>query len=326
MWIVRDPIPGCVHHVIARFIDRDFLIPDDAAREHYLWLLARAMRESDWRCLAYAIMSSHIHLAMLAGPNPAERWLRRVHPPFAAWTNKRLERIGPVFAGSPAIWVVRPENELRLVAYLHNNPVRGGVVARARESTWTSHRVYLGLAASSCVDAAGALARFGVTADDIDGIVDEAIGYKPVHDRVETVRRAARKRGAIEVATPIREDTVVPLVARPFAHFRPDPARLVEVVAEVTGVSAALLRSRERGRPVVAARALAVQCGRAAGLTISAVAAALGISAQRGSVLGLRALSRMEHLQAEVIQKQVVGELEAALLKKRKGSYPNGAQ
>jgi hypothetical protein len=325
MWIVRDPIPGCVHHVIARFIDRDFLIPDDAAREHYLWLLGRAMRESDWRCLAYAIMSSHIHLAMLAGPNPAERWMRRVHPPFAAWTNKRLERIGPMFAGSPAIWVVRRENELRLVAYLHNNPVRAGVVTRARESTWTSHRIYLGLKASSCVDAASALARFGVTADELDGIVDQNIGYKPVHQPIDPVRRAARKRGAIEVATPMCEDTVVPLVARPFAHFRPDPAWLVEVVAEVTDISAALLRSRDRSHAVIAARALAVQCGRAAGLTISEVAAAIGISAQRGSVLGLRALTPQERLLAEVIQGRVTSELAAALLKNRKGSYLNGA-
>src|SRR5215468_9860994 len=124
MWIVRDTVPTAVPHVIARFIDRDFLIPDDEARARYLWLLGRAMQESDWRCLAFAIMSSHVHLAMIAGVTAAERWLRRVHPPFALWTNKRHGRIGPVFSGSPQIWVVRPENERAIVSYLHNNPVR----------------------------------------------------------------------------------------------------------------------------------------------------------------------------------------------------------
>ena len=34
---------------------------------------------------------------------------------------------------------------LELVRYVHNNPVRAGVVADAADSVWSSHREYLGL-------------------------------------------------------------------------------------------------------------------------------------------------------------------------------------
>jgi hypothetical protein len=31
-----------------------------------------------------------------------------------------------------------------VIAYIHNNPVRAGVVAKASDSSWTSHRAYVG--------------------------------------------------------------------------------------------------------------------------------------------------------------------------------------
>jgi putative transposase len=34
---------------------------------------------------------------------------------------------------------------MELIRYVHNNPVRAGVVQRASESGWSSHRIYLGL-------------------------------------------------------------------------------------------------------------------------------------------------------------------------------------
>jgi hypothetical protein len=36
---------------------------------------------------------------------------------------------------------------MELIRYVHNNPVRAGLVERASESGWSSHRAYLGLEA-----------------------------------------------------------------------------------------------------------------------------------------------------------------------------------
>jgi hypothetical protein len=36
---------------------------------------------------------------------------------------------------------------MELIRYVHNNPVRAGLAARASESSWSSHRAYLGLEA-----------------------------------------------------------------------------------------------------------------------------------------------------------------------------------
>ena len=319
MRIVRLPVEGAVHHIIVRFIDRDFLVNDEASRERYLQLLGRAMSESDWRCLAFAIMSNHIHLAMLAGETPAERWSRRVHPPFASWINGRLERIGPMLADTH-MWTVRSENVRRLVAYIHNNPVRARLVAHARESSWTSHRAYLGLMQFSWLDTQFGLDMLRLTPDEFDAYVDENVGYEPKPGALDGIHRAARRRGGIELATPVEsESPEVPLVARRFAHIRPDPRRVLELVAEIIGVSVARMRSRERDPASIDARALAIQCGRALGLSISSMTSALGISVQRGTELARRTLPGSVASGAAVVCSRIEGEL-LRILTNQKGS------
>ena len=109
------------------------------------------------------------------------------------------------------------------------------------------------------------------------------------------VRRLVRRRGAINVATPIAgTHPVVPLVARPFATIRPDPRLLVQLVSDATHVPVATLSGRHRSASISAARRIAFHCGRAVGLATSDIAAVLGISRQRGSTIGLTALDANE--------------------------------
>ncbi len=253
MRIARLNVPGIVHHLIWRFVDRDWYFTDDVERARYRDWLGRALRDSDWRCLAYALMSNHIHVALVAGNEPLARWSRRVNAPFAVWMNERRQRLGPLFADRARDFVVAPGRTAMLLAYIHNNPVRGGVVGVPADSKWTSHRAYLGLEAAPPwlhVDDGLARASFD-TGSDFDAYVrGEARDIKPADLRA--IAHAARKRGAIHVATP--GEVAVPLVARPFARLRPNPSRVVELVCAFAGVATEEVQSRRRNPTLLAAR------------------------------------------------------------------------
>ena len=60
------------------------------------------------------------------------------------WINERRARIGAVFVRGPTCVGYQPEGVARLIAYIHRNPVRAGIVARASDSSWTSHAAYIG--------------------------------------------------------------------------------------------------------------------------------------------------------------------------------------
>jgi hypothetical protein len=285
MRIARQQTPGVVHHVISRFVDRTWLLSDDLQRDRYLHLLGRALRRSDWRCLAYALMSNHLHFAVVAGAEPMDSWTKRVNSPFANWMNARHGRLGPVFADRPAAFAMRPRAEGSLIAYIHNNPVRAGVVARARDCTWTSHPSYVGAAlAPDWLHIDEGLARCGVTASEFDAWVAGDTTTREALN-LAAVNRAARTYGALYVATPTIEPTEVPLVARPFARIRPDPREVLRGVEQVTGIPVSAFASRRKEPPLVEARRVAVHAGKRLGLTGSDMAAALGIGRQTAARL-----------------------------------------
>ncbi len=137
---LRVTRPNTVYHLISRFVAREWFIKTDHDRQIYLQLLGRAPAATDWRCFSYAVMSSHIHLGLLSGEMPLVDWLRDAHSPFAEWINDRRDRIGAVFTRGPNLKEVREDGVGRVIAYIHRNPVRAGVVAAPRDSDWTSQR------------------------------------------------------------------------------------------------------------------------------------------------------------------------------------------
>lgn len=285
--------PGDVYHLISRFVDRDWFIADQFERARYLRLLGIAISESDWTCLAYAVMSNHIHLVVEAGTDRLGDWVRKVHAPFAMWMNAKRDRIGNLFCRGPKDFCIRPENIARTTAYVHNNPVRAKVVAGAKNSTWTSHRAYCGLAVPPpwlSVTRGLQLCGFNAPAR-FDEFVSSSL-FKQRDPDLRAIRRELLPRGAIETGSPTDGDRIsVPLIARPWAVIRPDPRRLLSVVADIAGIPAAQVSSRRKLPPLVEARKVTVRAGLELGLTGADIAAVVGITQQAASKLSKAALT-----------------------------------
>jgi hypothetical protein len=303
--IARLTTPGALHHVISRFVDRDWLVSSDHERAFYLGLLGRALQTSDWRCLAYCLMSNHIHLAMVAGRQELQSWAKKVNSPFAIWLNDQRGRLGPVYADRPSTYRVPGGREPELLAYIHNNPVRARVVATARDSTWSSHRAYLGLEARPpWLHVGEGLQRAACPADPdrFDGFVNGLRDARPAFPDLGVARSAARRHGPFEIATPTLSDSVeVPIVSRTFAPQRPPVTAIVEAVASQLGVSAiAMSRPHARG-DVASGKRIVVHAAVALGIAISDAATAVNVSRQRGSAVAKQALSRDERAVANEI-------------------------
>jgi REP element-mobilizing transposase RayT len=170
-----------VFHVVSRFAREEWCLDRAGAREAYLALLGRAASKTDAKVLAYCLMSSHVHLVVVQGEASLERLTKSVHTGFATWVHRRSrsrKAQGPVFAGRPRMVLVQRERYLlELIRYVHNNPVRAGLVRHARQSSWSSHRAYLGTEeAPDWLHVGYALKRFGGdarrAAAELDAFVD----------------------------------------------------------------------------------------------------------------------------------------------------------
>lgn len=177
----RVSLAGGVFHVVSRFERGQWWLEREGARHAYLELVRRIAASDDAQVLAYCLMSSHVHLVLVQGVAPLSRFMKSVHTGFAAWAHRSVGRSkaqGAVFAGRPKMVLVERDTYLlELVRYVHNNPVRAGVVRHARNSAWSSHRAYIGKAeAPQWLRVGYVLGRFGSgarAADRFDAFVDE---------------------------------------------------------------------------------------------------------------------------------------------------------
>jgi hypothetical protein len=276
----RRVAPGSVQHLISRFVNREFLLDAEGARDEYLRRVAAAIGRSDWRPLAFALMSSHVHWVLEAGELPSCSFVKPLHCGFAGWLNRTQGRLGPVFADRHRTLTFVGGTAAPLISYVHNNPVRAGLVRDASKSAWTSHRAYLGVEpAPPWLDVKRGLALAGFSDTRagrraFDGVVSaqrrEVRCSLMSGDGMPQHRARARldAQAPVEVGTPTvavkagRRTMVVPTIVPADCHMRRNAksttASVISAVARAVGISTGALRSSRRVSDVVSGRRLAL--------------------------------------------------------------------
>lgn len=287
----RLNVVGGVFHLVSRFARDEWRLDVAGARQAYLAYLGEAAATGGVEVLAYCLMSNHVHLVVVQGERPLERFTKSLHAGFAAWSHGQArgrKAQGPVFADRPrAVLVDKDAYLLELVRYIHNNPVRAGVSRFARSSEWSSHQAYIGkVDAPEWLRMGYVLERFGRdkrrAAERFDAFVDE--GRKQVrrpdlsgaHDSGEAaaVRRALGNGhrisdgvvGTDAFVTRVLADVERVKVAlstrgserRVGAVGRPSVRTLIDAVLAQLEVDARDLTIHPRSRKCAAAKRLAI--------------------------------------------------------------------
>ena len=158
----RLEFSGAVYHVIARGNEQRDVFRDDSDRELYLQRLARYQARFRFRLYAYCLMTNHIHLALETETEPLSRIVLALHSSYAQAFNQRHERVGHLFQGRyKAFLVQKTAYLLALIRYIHENPVKAGLVHRASDYHWSSDRFYRGKMAPDWLDPSGLLQLLG---------------------------------------------------------------------------------------------------------------------------------------------------------------------
>jgi REP element-mobilizing transposase RayT len=98
---------------------------------------ARELRYYDLH--AFVVMANHVHLLALPRVAPS-RFLQTLKGYTAREANRLLKRTGKPFWQTESYdhWVRNRNDGERIKAYIENNPVRAGLVARAEDYPWSS--------------------------------------------------------------------------------------------------------------------------------------------------------------------------------------------
>jgi putative transposase len=133
--------PAGVYHVTARGVARSPIFSDEDDRREYLALLAQAVERWRWDVHVFCLMPNHVHCVVETTRAALSAGMHRLHGEYAEGFNTKRGRWGHVFGDRFAAWLPTDEEHLRNTCrYVLLNPVRAGLVDRARDWPWSHSR------------------------------------------------------------------------------------------------------------------------------------------------------------------------------------------
>ena len=129
-----------VYHVWNRAAGRLRLFKKDADYEAFGRVLVEAYRRHPIRVLDWCLMPNHWHFVVYPAADGEVtrffRWLTHTHA-MRAVTHRRAMGMGPMYQGRfKSLPVQRDEHLSTLLRYVQRNPLRAGLVRRARDWRW----------------------------------------------------------------------------------------------------------------------------------------------------------------------------------------------
>ena len=166
----RIDVPGHLYHVIARGIERGKIFVDDDDYADFLSRLGKKLDKTGSKCYAFSLLPNHVHLLVLRGTRPLAELMRRLLTGYAVRFNRKQKRAGHLFQNRyKAILCQMDSYFLELVAYIHLNPLRAGVVKDLNELSryrWGGHSVIMRQREASFLAKEEVLRQFG---NDVKG-------------------------------------------------------------------------------------------------------------------------------------------------------------
>jgi len=139
----RLDTPGTLHHVMVRGIEGKNIVTDDEDRGFFVSRIGTVSVATGTKIYAWALMSNHAHILLRSGASGLSTFMSKLLTGYAFFYNRRYQRHGYVFQNRYKSIVCEEETYfLRLVSYIHLNPLRAGLVRSVEELEryrWSGH-------------------------------------------------------------------------------------------------------------------------------------------------------------------------------------------
>lgn len=136
-----------IYHIIWRGANRQEIFHDDDDFQDFLHILHKYKLQTNLKIYGWCLMSNHVHLLLHEGDEDVSITMKRIGVSYVYYYNQRYGTCGHLFqdrfdSGN----VENYQYLLTVIRYIHQNPLKAGMVKRVDEWRWSSCREYYGTA------------------------------------------------------------------------------------------------------------------------------------------------------------------------------------
>ena len=134
-----------IYHVILRGTNRQEIFHDDYDRLRFIETLKRFKADEAYRVLGWCLMNNHIHLLLQEGKLDLADIMKRIGVSYVWYYNRKYDVVGHLFQDRYKSEAVEHDAYLlSVIRYIHQNPVKAGIVKQPAEWRWSSCAAYYG--------------------------------------------------------------------------------------------------------------------------------------------------------------------------------------
>ncbi|MBI5234030.1 MAG: transposase [Deltaproteobacteria bacterium] len=161
----RLDMPGALHHIMVRGLNKTDIFIDDQDKEQFLQRLGDNIIEGKCLVFAWTLMDNHVHILFRSGQQGLSSVMRKLLTWYAQYFNRRHNRRGHLFENRYKSILCQEEAYLlALIRYVHLNPLRAGMIKNISELDdypWSGHSAIMGRKQCPWMDVDYILRQFG---------------------------------------------------------------------------------------------------------------------------------------------------------------------
>ena len=148
-----------LYHILFRGINRQDLFEENADFQKILEIIKDVKEEMQFKLHAYCLMTNHVHLFIEEKDfGDIKKIMHKTLTKYVGWYNYKYMRsgslIGNRYKSEP---IENEEYYLTLMRYIHQNPIRAGLVDNIEDYPWSSYNAYINKGFNNIVDTEGFL-------------------------------------------------------------------------------------------------------------------------------------------------------------------------
>lgn len=132
-----------IYHIVLRGSNRQTIFEDEEDAVKFLETIQTYRDTSRYKIYAYCFMGNHVHLMIKEEQEELGIIMRRIGSSYVYWYNWKYQRCGHLFQDRYKSEAVDNDRYfLTVLRYIHQNPIKAGIVKNIAEYKWSSYSEY----------------------------------------------------------------------------------------------------------------------------------------------------------------------------------------
>jgi len=142
--VSRQKSNSGIYHVMLRGINKQIIFEDDEDRLRFLETLEYYRDICKFKLYSYCLMDNHVHILIKEIDESISSIIKKLCSSYVYWYNHKYQRCGHLFQDRFKSEVVESDIYLlTVIRYIHQNPLKAGIIKNIMDSKWTSHSQYV---------------------------------------------------------------------------------------------------------------------------------------------------------------------------------------